>query len=215
MEQNNIALSLLQPECNALTWSDWQKVKKYWKIWRAQPGQFLKEAFMMNFMKVMIDGQIWRAPERDNNNFYYDHDKGSVIGSPWIPEMERWKAFGILDWKEASEDCRCLLQGGVGGEWGQPQLSRDDDHDHIIQDLEHKMPKPCENTTEFNYTPVSTTWHRCTNSTGDDNDMDQEVKPNWSPGAHVERGGNLAREGGGREQGDWKTWPKYKLVVYN
>ena len=65
MDQNNIALSLLQPECNALTWSDWQKVKKYWKIWRAQPGQFLKEAFMRNFMKVMIDGQIWRAqPEQ-------------------------------------------------------------------------------------------------------------------------------------------------------
>ena len=64
----------------------------------------------------------------------------------------------------------------------------------------------------LNYTPVSTTGHRCTNSTGDDNDMDREVKPNRSSGAHVERGGNLARELGGREQGDWKTWPKYRLV---
>ena len=69
------------------------------------------------------------APERDNNNHYHDHDKESVIGSPWIPEMERWKAFGILDWKEASEDWRCLLQHVAGGEWGQPQLSGDDDRD--------------------------------------------------------------------------------------
>ena len=69
----------------------------------------------------------------------------------------------------------------------------------IIQDLEHKMPKPCENTTEFNYTHVSTTGHRCTNSTGDDNDIDREVKPHWSSGTHIERGGNLARERGGRE----------------